>query len=202
MKKILVTQFKNWLRNGLTLLSILTAMTCPARNTTNSVLDGDDDESVHTNALVTTNPPAITNPVADQLMKDFPSIYFYAGDACLRETTRDHVDFPQSYDEFVSQVKVSIDDLKKEDHDNVKVRIRLQYPDDPDKYWLFELTGKNKQWKLLTALKFWNGKQDSDLFEDTYLAGTKIMGSMKPYFEKVLKAYSEGKGISTVFPKK
>ncbi len=140
--------------------------------------------------------------MVDKLLKDFPSIYWQAADACLRETSRSKMDFPQTHDEFVNAVRVTADDLKPKDPDNFKLRLRLQYPEDPDKYWLIELAGHGNQWVPVSGEKFWRGKKESDLFEDEYLLTTKVMGSMKPYFEKVLKAYSDGQDISLVFPKK
>lgn len=79
------------------------------------------------------------------------------------------------------------------------IRLRLYDLEVPKEYWLLELSYEGNTWKPKTGFKYINGKLAFDLFKDEFLAGTRIMGSMKPYLQKALTAYSDGKDFRTVF---
>lgn len=138
---------------------------------------------------------------ADQLTKVFPSLYWYASDTCLRETTRHGLGHFQKHDEFVKSTKAVLENIKEEGRAGKQdaIVLRLYDPESPEEYWALELTRENNVWKPKTGYKYMNGKRAFDLFQDEFLAGTKIMGSMKPYLERALVAYSQGKDFRIVF---
>lgn len=143
-----------------------------------------------------------TNSAAGKLAQTFPSLYWYASDACLRETTRHGFGQSQKHDEFTKENKAVVEHVqesRRESGSVLNVRLRLFAPESPGEYWIFELSRENTLWRPITGFKYFNGKQTFDLFRDEFLIGVRIMGSMKPYLDKALTAYSSGKSIQTVF---
>lgn len=139
---------------------------------------------------------------AEKLAQVFPRLYWYSSDACLRETTRHGVGQLEIKDDFVKRNKAVIDRIEGKEPQGGKqstIRLRLQDPKVPDEYWVLEFELKGNLWEPKTGYKYMNGKLAFDLFQDEYLAGVKIMGSMKPYFQAALSAYSQGKDFSAVF---
>jgi hypothetical protein len=158
----------------------------------------------HHAAASTADGSATPKADAAQLAQIFPALYWYASDACLRETTRHGFGHPQKYDEYVKSNKAIIEKLEEVPNQGRRlytVRLRIGDSENPNEYWILELTGEGKRWEPKTGYKYMGGKEAFDLFKDESFAGIKVMGSMKPYFQKMLTAYSEGKDLSAVFKK-
>jgi len=165
---------------------------------------GEGKQSVENSAFAT-NAPAGPRAEAEKLARSFPSLYWHVADACMRETTRHGFGMSQSHDEFVKEMKAVVEKVEMPERGadkSYKICLRLQNPDKPDEYWLLELANRQETWEAETGYKYMDGKRVFDLFEDEYVFGVKAMGSMKPYFQKAFKAYSEGKDIGSVFKKK
>ena len=139
----------------------------------------------------------------DSLLKELPSLHWYASDACLRETTRGRFDgHPQKYEDFVSENRASTEEtlsVPKNGKNLPAARVRLTDPDNPKEYWIFVLVFEEGRWRVNSAHKHLGpGKANVfDLFE-----GDIFMGSMQPYYEKVFRAYGEAKDYKTLFPRK
>jgi len=157
---------------------------------------------------MTRNAAAATPDAATtKFVQAFPALYWYASDACLRETTRHRFGHPQKFDEFVKSYTADIEKFESlESRGGVRryqLRLRLHEADSENsgEYWALEFAGSRNNWEPRSGYKYMNGKRVFDLFEDEYVVGVKAMGSMKPYFEKALAAYAAGKDLGTVFKK-
>ena len=121
-----------------------------------------------------------------KLALKFPSLYWHVADACLRETSKTG-GFYGTPTEFASTNRVLIQSLKPEGN-AYQVTFKLHDPDEPEEYWIVELSGTADSWKVLTAWKYKGPVKSFDL-----LKADLFTGSMKPYFEKELDAYQRGK---------
>jgi hypothetical protein len=157
---------------------------------------------------VSASQPAATPPpdaATERLLRVFPSLYWYASDAYLRETTRHGFGQPQNHDAFVKSTKAMFEgskEVQSREGQQYEVRLRLFDPESPEECWILELARQGNVWTPKSGYKYFEGKPTFDLFEDEIFAGIRIMGSMKPYFERALAAYSEGKDFRVAFTKR
>jgi len=91
------------------------------------------------------NKSASPNAAAERLAQIFPTLYWYASDACLRETTRHGFGHPQKRDEFVKSNKAVIEKFDEIESRGIKpcnIRLRLHDPESPDSV----LKQRNSHW--------------------------------------------------------
>lgn len=133
-----------------------------------------------------------------QLCKAFPELYWYASDACLRETSQAG-GHPNKREEFVATHKAVVEKvakLGKDDRAFVMARIKLHDPKEPDEYWVFDLKTTGARWVAQGGIKRMPSGNTLNLFERDL-----FMGSMKPFIDQALKAHAEGKDLAKEFPK-
>jgi len=133
---------------------------------------------------------------ADKLAKVFPSLYWYASDACLRETSR-HGPQTLKYRKFVADQRVEIQQSQVTEINGQRAflcRMKLYDPNEPKEYWVFEFTYREGKWATKTAYKYFGQTRAFDLYN-----GDIFMGSMKPYIQKGLDAFSQGKDFTALF---
>ena len=141
---------------------------------------------------------------ADKLAKAFPTVYWHAADACMRETTRNGNGFPGTVDNFVRDSKVTVEKvfrIEPEPGRGFELRLKLVSVSQPNLHWAWTFRYLNNRWEPMAGYKFEDRKIVSDMFKDEYFAGMKLLGSMRPYIKKALEAYDAGKDPATVFKK-
>ncbi len=141
---------------------------------------------------------------ADKLAKAFPTLYWHAADACMRETTRNGSGFPGTMDNFVRDSKVTVDKVfrvEPEPGRGFEVRLKLVSVSQPNLHWAWTFRYLNNRWEPMAGYKFEDRKLVSDMFKDEYFAGMKLLGSMRPYIKKALEGYEAGHDPATVFKK-
>lgn len=153
-----------------------------------------------TNTLSAQSP--LPDPATERLVRVFPSIYWHAADACMRETVSHGRGHPQKHDDFIRDSQVTIETVSPRQSDGknqVTIRLRLFDRETPSDYWLIDLSREGNQWRPNAGKRYIRGELAFDLFRDEFLLGRKIMGSMQPYLAKALEAYSNGKDFRSVF---
>ncbi len=133
----------------------------------------------------------------DAVLKVLPSIHWYAGDACLRETTKGNFDGQaQSHDEFIKLNKAVVDKLFRQPENGEGAPaaiVNLIDPEAPGEYWQFTLVYDKDRWTILKAKKHL-GTLVLDL-----MRADPTMGSMQPYYKKAMDAFAEGKDFRKLF---
>ncbi len=138
-------------------------------------------------------------PQLDKLMTVFPSLYWYASDACMRETSRSGGQ-AQKHDDFVKDNRANVSKIEETDikgSNVLKAEVRLLDPKEPNEHWIFEFVYTEGRWNAHTAYKYFGLKRTFDLYE-----ADPFMGSMKPYIQRGLEAFAEEKDFKTIHQKK
>ena len=132
-------------------------------------------------------------------MTVFPFMYWYASDACMRETSHapGQLGTPE---EFASANKASISKLETGRTplgERPIAEVQLIDSKDPNEHFIFQCVYDDERWKTYTAYKYFGPKRAFDLYH-----GDMFMGSMKPYIQKGLDAFAEKKDYKTVYSTK
>jgi hypothetical protein len=140
-----------------------------------------------------------TRASLEKLGRVFPELFWHASDAWMRETTAAGGGQISTKEEFIKAHKVDIEKiarLGKEATGYFMGRIKMHDPNEPDDFWLFDFALRAGRWTAHGGVKV-IGKRQLNLYE-----ADLFTGSMKPYIEKGLQAYAEGKKFADVFPRK
>src|SRR5947209_5098758 len=91
-----------------------------------------------------------------KLLMVLPSLYWYASDACMRETAGNSGQI-QTHDEFVRENQAKLEQFEEEKSGGkivFKARVRLFDLNQPREHWIFEFINDGSSWKPLTAYKY------------------------------------------------
>lgn len=138
-------------------------------------------------------------PELERLVKIFPSLYWHASNACMRETSRLGGQI-EKHEDFVKRNRAVVRKLEEVEMAGRKVRkaeLQLLDPDAPKEHWVFEFVYRDSHWSAYTAFKYPNKEERFELYE-----GDIFLGSMKPYIQKGIDAVAEGKDLESVFKAK
>lgn len=141
-------------------------------------------------------PPATYQAEAERLAKELPSLYWYASDACLRETSR-HGPQTIKYDRFVNTNRGTIQKTTPVPGNPSRVDYEIDLADSQDskEHWVFEFGYDGQKWEAKSAYKYFGKERTFDLY-----SGDIFMGSMKPYVQKALDTFTRHGSLADAFP--